>query len=67
MSTVPDPAGAVAVIWVSDTTENADAATPPNETEVAPVKPLPVTVTTVPAWPDVGLMPETVGAEAAAA
>jgi hypothetical protein len=63
-STEPDPAGAVAVICVSDTTENV-AATPPKETVVAPVNPVPVTVTTVPAWPDIGLTPETVGKAAA--
>ena len=61
-STVPDPAGAVTVIWVSDTTVKLDAAVAPNDTPVAPVNPLPVIVTTVPAAPEVGLKPVMVGA-----
>ena len=63
-STVPAPAGAVAWIVVSDDTENDAAAVVPNETAVAPLKPLPVTVTAVPpsVGPAVGLRPVTLGA-----
>ncbi len=39
MSTVPVPAGAVAVIWVAELTVNELAAVDPNATAVAPVKP----------------------------
>src|SRR5439155_21066545 len=47
--------GAVAVICVSELTAKLVAAVPPNETAVAPVKPVPVTVTSVP--PAVGPLP----------
>jgi len=62
-STVPLPAGLVAVIWVSLLTVKLLAAAPPNETPVAPVKPEPLMVTLVPpaAGPLDGLMPDTVG------
>ncbi len=62
-STVPLPAGLVAVIWVSLLTVKPLAAVGPNETPVAPMKPEPVIVTLVPpaAGPLVGLMPDTVG------
>jgi hypothetical protein len=62
-STTPEPAGAVAVIWVSELTVTLVAAVAPNLTDVAPVKPVPVIVTTVPpaAGPEVGLMPVTLG------
>ncbi|MBD0688823.1 hypothetical protein BG452_05355 [Streptomyces sp. CBMA123] len=53
--TVPDPAGTVAVIWVSDSTVNDEALTAPNRTAVTPSNPLPVSVTTDPAAPDAGL------------
>jgi hypothetical protein len=61
-STVPVPAGAAAVIWVSETTVNEVALLTPNFTAVAPVKPVPVMVTEVPpaAGPEVGLIPVTV-------
>ena len=45
MSTVPVPAGLVAVIWVSVSTLIAAALIAPNPTSVAPVNPLPVMVT----------------------
>ena len=41
-------AGETAVICVSDTTLKLVATTPPNATRVAPVNPVPVTVTDVP-------------------
>ena len=47
-STVPVPAGEVAVIWVALTTLNNPAALPPNLTAVAPEKLVPVMVTLVP-------------------
>ena len=48
-STAPAPCGgAVAVIEESEFTVNEVAGIPPNETLVAPVKPVPVIVTTVP-------------------
>ena len=51
--TVPiDPAGALAVTWVADTTLNEVAAVAPNLTVVAPVRLVPVRVTEVP--PDTG-------------
>src|SRR5437763_641750 len=58
-------AGLVAVSCVSDTTCRADPATPPNRTAVAPVKPVPVSVTPVPpaALPLLGETPVTVGVE----
>ncbi len=63
-STVPAvPAGAVAVIAVSESTVKLAAGAWPNETVVAPVKPVPVTVTAVPpaAGPESGERPVTVG------
>jgi hypothetical protein len=48
-STVPVPAGAVAVIWVALLTVMPVAAVAPNVTAVAPVKRVPVMVTVVPA------------------
>ena len=62
-STVPLLAGLIAVIWVSLSTVKLVAAVEPNETLVAPVKPLPVMVTLVPPFVDplVGLTPVTVG------
>ena len=61
-STVPVPAGAVAVMgWRSLTVKVAVAV--PNFTAVAPVKLVPVMVTEVPpaAGPELGLTPVTVG------
>jgi hypothetical protein len=57
-SAVPVPAGAVAVMEVSEFTVKLLAGALPNFTAVAPVKPLPDTVTTVcpAAGPNVGLM-----------
>jgi len=51
-STVPIPAGEVAVIWVALLTVKEAAALPPKLTAVAPEKLVPVMVTLVP--PDVG-------------
>ena len=63
-STVPVPAGDVAVIEVDETTVKAVAAVVPKFTAVAPVKPVPVMVTAVPpvAGPVAGLTDVTVGA-----
>ena len=63
-STVPVPAGAVAVIWVAVFTITPVAAVVPNLTPVAPVRLVPVMVTEVPpaVGPEVGLIPVTVGA-----
>lgn len=61
MSTVPDPDGTVALIWVSDTTEKPAAGTVPKTTPVAPVKPVPVMVTDDAAGPEEGLTPDTLG------
>src|SRR5438034_7382296 len=63
---LPDtaPAGTVAVILVAELTEKVVAATPPNFTEVAPVKAVPLMVTTVPTGPLVGVNEEIVGAAA---
>ena len=47
-STVPVPAGAVAVIWVAELTVNPVAADPPKVTAVAPEKFVPVMITAVP-------------------
>jgi len=61
---VPDEwAGVIAVIEVALTTAKAAAAVPPNATDVAPVKLVPVIVTVVPpaVVPEVGLMLVTVG------
>ncbi len=41
------PAGEVTLSWVGESTVSAVPATAPNRTAVAPVKPEPVTVTTV--------------------
>jgi hypothetical protein len=63
-STVPAPAGEVAVICVALLTVNVVAAVAPNFTAVVPVKFVPVMVTTVPpaAGPLAGLTSVTVGA-----
>ena len=63
-STVPVPAGDVAVIEVAETTVTPVAGVAPNCTEVAPVKLVPVIVTVVlPAvGPAVGEIDVTVGA-----
>ena len=63
-STVPVPAGEVAVIWVALITVNEPAALPPKLTPVAPEKFVPVMVTLVPpaAAPVFGATPVTVGA-----
>ena len=67
MSTVPVPAGDVAVIDVAELTVKLAAAVLPNFTAVAPVKLVPVMVTEVPPEfrPDPGLTAVTVGAETA--
>ena len=54
-STVPVPAGLVAVIWVLDTTSTLVAATPPKSTAVAPLKFVPVIVTVVPPFVRAGI------------
>ena len=63
-STVPVPAGEVAVIWFALMTVNEAAALPPNLTAVAPEKFVPVMVTLVPpdGGPVFGLTLVTVGA-----
>ena len=55
------PGGATAVIWVSESTRNVDAATEPNLTPVAPMKPVPVITTSFPpaAGPVFGNSPDT--------
>ncbi len=66
-STAPAvPAGAVAVREVADTTVKPVAAVDPKVTAVAPVKPVPVTVTLVPpaVGPEPGANAVTVGAAA---
>src|SRR5438067_6000250 len=55
MGPVVAPVGTVAVIEVSETTVKLVAATPLNSTAVAPVKLVPVIVTTVPTGPKVGV------------
>ncbi len=62
-------AGAVACTEVADSGVTAVAATPPNVTPVAPVRFVPVIVTTVPPaiGPDVGLIDVTVGSTGGAA
>ena len=62
-STVPVPAGLVAVIEVEELTVIAVPALPPNETVELAVKPVPEIVTAVPpaSGPVSGLMPVTVG------
>jgi hypothetical protein len=64
MSTVPLPAGEVAVIWVAESTVNEAAPVAPNLTLVAPLKLVPVIVSVVPPCdgPDDGLTFVTVGA-----
>ena len=54
------PAGTVALICASLSTLKPTAAVPLMLTAVAPEKPLPVTVTTVPTGPDAGVKPEMV-------
>jgi hypothetical protein len=51
------------VIWVADTTVKPETLTPPIVSLVAPVKPVPVTVTVVPPalGPEVGLIEVIVG------
>ena len=63
-STVPVPAGAVAVMPVALLTVKLAAAEAPKLTALAPVKPVPVTVDRGAAGvgPEVGLTPVTVGA-----
>ena len=63
-STVPEPAGAVAVIWVALLTVKPVAAVAPKVTAVVPEKPVPVRTTDVPplAGPVVGLRLVTAGA-----
>ena len=63
MSTVPDPAGLIAVIEVALLTVYEDAEVPPNLTEVAPLKPVPVIATEVPpaVGPEVGDLLVTAG------
>ena len=63
ISTVPVPAGLIAVIEVALLTVYEVAGVLPNLTAVAPVKPVPVIATEVPpaAGPDVGDLPVTVG------
>ena len=67
-STVPVPAGEVAVIEVALFTVKVVALFPPNFTAVAPLRFVPVMVTLVPpvVGPDVGLIEVTVGAGAEA-
>jgi hypothetical protein len=68
ISTVPAvPAGAMATMAVSEITVKLTAAVVPKLTDEAPVKALPVMVTTVPpaAVPLNGLTPVTEGAETA--
>src|SRR5208283_2500527 len=62
-STVPAPAGETAVIWVVEVTVKLDAAVVPNITAVAPLNPVPVTVTEVPpaTGPAAGVIPVTAG------
>ena len=63
-STAPaDPAGAVAVICVAETTVKLLAAVPPNLTSVAPLRFGPLIVTTVPppVGPEDGLIEVTEG------
>src|SRR5512141_1665307 len=62
-STVPEPAGLVAVIEVSELTVKSAAGVPPKLTAVAPVSQAPVMVTDVPpaAGPPEGLIDVTTG------
>ena len=57
----PAPAGAWAVICVSESTLKVESDIPLNVTDVAPVKFTPLTVTGVPGGPDPGLNPVTCG------
>ena len=61
--TMPVPAGAIAVICVSELTVNEVAGVPPKLTAVTPVRPDPVSVTVVPPAVDpwLGLMLLNVG------
>ena len=60
--TDPDaPAPTVALMLVALTTENVVAAVPPKLTALAPVKFVPVIVTTWPVLPDVGVKDVIVG------
>ena len=63
MSTVPVPAGLVAVIWVSESTVISAALVTSKPTVVAPVNPLPVITTVSPPAEDpmVGEIPVTSG------
>ncbi len=63
--TEPDPEGAVTVSCVSDRTVNEVAAVAPKRTTVAVARPVPVTVTPVPAGPEAGVSEPTVGTAAA--
>src|SRR5580704_11369950 len=58
------PVGTVAVIWVPEVTVNVAAAVPLKVTAVAPVNPVPVMLTDVPAAPEVGVNEVTTGAPA---
>ena len=60
------PVPSVAVMLVALSTVKALAAVPPKLTDVAPVKFVPVMVTTWPVFPDVGVKEEMVGAGVAA-
>ena len=51
------PAGTVTLIEIGVSMVNVVAATPLKVTEVTPVIPVPVRVTTVPTGPDGGVMP----------
>ena len=64
MSTVPVPAGDVAVIEVAELTVKPVAGVAPKVTAVAPVNPVPVMLTEVPpaVGPEVGEIRVTVGA-----
>ncbi|MFC7668167.1 hypothetical protein ACFQT0_12815 [Hymenobacter humi] len=62
MGPVVAPAGTVTVIWVGEFTVKPGATVPLNVTCVAPVKLLPVSTTTVPTGPRVGLNEAITGA-----
>jgi hypothetical protein len=66
MSTVPVPAGDVAVIWFAELTAKPVAAVAPNVTAVAPERFVPVMITVVPpvCGPDAGEIDVTVGGAA---
>lgn len=63
--TVPDPAGATAVMCVSETTVNDAAGVDPKRTAVVPVNRVPVKETEVPpaAGPEEGVAEVSVGAD----